>query len=65
MNPFSSGARVFSFTLMLSKPGPRVVVGAAVAEAVTAACCSSPEATLLHCNRQGNVPVWAGVRAAY
>lgn len=64
MNPFSSGARVFIFTPMLSKPRPRVL-GAAVAEAVAAARCSSPEATLLHCNRQGNVPVWAGVRAAY
>lgn len=36
MNPFSSGARVFIFTPMLSKPRPRVL-GAAVAEAVAAA----------------------------
>lgn len=64
MNPFSGGARVFSFPPVLSKAGPRVV-GVAVAEAVTAACCSSPDAALLHCNWQGNVPVWAGVRAAY
>lgn len=46
MNPFSGGARVFSFTPVLSKPDPQVV-GAVVAEAVTAAYCSSPYCTVI------------------
>lgn len=64
MNLFSGGAKVFSFTPVLSKPGPQVVE-AVVAEAVTAAYCSLSEAAFLPCNHQGNMPVWAGVRAAY
>lgn len=57
MNPFSGGVRVFSFTPVLSKPGPWVM-RAVVTEAVAAAGCSSPEPP--YCTVIGKETCWYG-----